>query len=230
MNSNIITDIKNNRLNLAFRGIIAKKELAELYTEVRFGVADLQDGFNVISDFSECRLMFLNGLPTFRKIFQYILSKKSGEIVRVVDPKRIITKQILNASLLKRGYKPIYASTIEEAEEKITKHANRDGLRFELHKQSAEILHDDKKHDGHLLNLSTSGCAITSTSLQPNQGDELEVKFAFAGKSSSDVFNLNGKVVRAESDSFSMNFAVLDSQKKTLLWRHLVDESDGEVR
>ena len=230
MNSSIKTEIKNNRLILTFKGIIAKKELVTLYTDVRFGVADLQSEFNVISDFTDCRLMFLNGLPTFRKIFQHILSKHSGEIVRVINPKRIISKQIINASLMRKGYKPIYVSTVEEAEEKINTPVKRDGLRFDLHEQPVEIMHNDKKHDGHILNLSTTGCAVTSTSLQPNQGDELDIIFTFAGNASSDIFNLNGKVVRTETNLFSMNFVILESHKKSLLWGYLVDESDGEVR
>ncbi len=230
MKSNVVTDIASNSLNITFKGIITKKELKGLYTDIRFGVADLQPEFNVISDFSGCRLMYLNGLATFRKIFHYILSNNSGEVVRVIHPERLITKQIINAALLRKGYKPIYASTIEEAEEKIKNSAKRDGLRFDLYEQPVDIWQNNKKHDGHILNLSTSGCAITSTSLQPNQGDELQVKFAFATKASSDIFNIKGKVVRAESYSFAMNFVALDSQKKRLLWRCLVDESEGEVR
>jgi hypothetical protein len=230
MNSSIVPDIKNNRLNLTFQGLVTKKELEKLYTDVRFGVADLQPEFTVISDFSDCRLVYLNGLLTFRKIFHYILTKNSGEVVRVLHPKRLISKQLLNAALLKKGYKPIYASTIEEAEEKISKPVKRDGLRFELHKQPVEVLHNKRKHEGSILNISTSGCAITSTSLQPNQGDEIQIKFTFATKASSDIFNLDGKVVRNESYTFSMYFVGIDSQKKNLLWSYLVDESDGEVR
>ena len=230
MKSRVATDIANNSLNIMFKGIITKTELKGLYTDIRFGVADLKPEFNVISDFSNCRLMYLNGLPTFRKIFHYILSNKSGEIVRVIHPKRLISKQIINASLLRKGYKPIYASTIEEAEEKIKNAVKRDGLRIELHELSVAILYNDVKHDGHILNLSTSGCAITSTSIQPNHGDLLQIKFAFANKSSPDIFNLKGSVIRVESYTFAMDFVPLDSQKKSTLWRCLVDESEGEVR
>lgn len=230
MNSKIETDIKNNKLNIIFKGAITKKELENLYTDIRFGVADLKPEFNVLSDFLDCQLMYLNGLPTFRKIFHYILSNNSGEIIRVIHPNRLISKQIINASLLRKGYKPIYAATLEEAEEKLNKSVKRDGLRFEFNKLPVHIQRNDKKHDGYILNLSTSGCAITSTSLQPDKGDELHINFAFAAQNSSHTFNLKGRVVRAESYSFSMSFAALDSKEKGLLWRCLVDESDGEFR
>lgn len=230
MKSNVATDIANNSLSIKFKGIITIKELKGLYTDIRFGVADLKPEFSVISDFSSCRLMYLNGLPTFRKIFHYILSNESGEIVRVIHPKRLISKQIINASLMRKGYKPIYVSTIEEAEEKIKKSVKRAGLRIELNELPVDILYNSEKYDGHILNISTSGCAITSSSLQPNQGDLLQIKFAFANKSSPDIFNLKGKVIRVESYTFAMNFVSLDNQEKSTLWRCLVDETEGEVR
>ena len=230
MNSKIEADIKKNRLKLSFVGTITKKEFERLYTDVRFAVADLQPGFNVISDFSECRLMYLNGLITFRKIFSYIISNESGEIVRVLAPNRLITKQIINASLMRKGYKPIYASTLEEADEIVGKVAKRDGLRFELDKQPVDIASSNKNYQGHILNISTSGCAINSSSLQPQKGDDLILKFSFTGKSSGEVFELAAKVVRSESYSFAVSFILPDRDTKNLLWRCIVDESGAEVR
>jgi PilZ domain len=227
--SHVETDLKNNRLNVTFKGIITKSEFERVYTDVRFGVADLQPDFKVLSDFSDCRLMFLNGFPTFRKIFHFILSNNSGEIIRVLHPKRVISKQIINATLHKKGYKPTYVSTREEAEKRINNSTNRDGLRFELHQQYVDIFYKNTKYEGYILFLSTSGCEIES-SLQPSKSDEMQIKFAFINQAPSDKFDLTARVVMTESSSFTLQFTPLDNQKKCHLWRCLVDESEGEFR
>lgn len=230
MRSKLEADIERNLLKLSFVGIITKKDFDQIYTEVRSALSDLQPGFNVISDFSECRLMYLNGLISFRKIFSYILSNESGEIVRVLPPNRLITMQIINGALMRKGYTPVYASTLEEASEIVGRVTKRDGLRFELDTQPVEIFFSDKVYRGHILNISTSGCAINSSSLRPRKGDDLKVKFFFTGKSSGEVIELQAKVVRSESYAFAVNFVLPDRNTRNLLWRCLVDESGGQVR
>ena len=67
MGLKVKADIVKNRLYLAIGGKAVKKDLDKLYTDVRFYVADLRSGFDVITDLSECSLGHLNGVSTFRK-------------------------------------------------------------------------------------------------------------------------------------------------------------------
>ena len=82
MNLKIKNNIKKNRLYFTFSGMPTKEEMDRLYTDVRFNVSDLQPGFDVISDFSECKLVHLNGIKTFVKIMNYLLVNGVGEVVK----------------------------------------------------------------------------------------------------------------------------------------------------
>lgn len=232
MKSKVVVDINNNRLVVTFNGIITKKELTSLYTDVRFGVGDLKPDYNVLSDFSSCTLMFLNGLSTFRKIFHYIITNNSGEMIRVLPPNRLVSKQIINATLHRKGYRPIYASTLDEAEDKFELSKKRDGLRFDLEEQPLEIVFEDQSYEGSITNLSTSGCAVSSSSFSAAKGQNIHTKFTFATKTSDEpsTFNLEAKVMRTDKDGFAAKFTSLQTQDKNILWCCLVNESDGDVR
>jgi hypothetical protein len=64
----VTADRGKNRLYIKLSGKISKDEMNKLYTDVRFSVADLQPGFGVISDFTECSLAHLAGVSTFKKM------------------------------------------------------------------------------------------------------------------------------------------------------------------
>jgi hypothetical protein len=85
MNLKVKADIGKNRLYFTISGKVVREDLDKLYTDVRFGVADLKPGFDVISDLSECNLGHLSGVPTFRKIMNFLISKRVGEVVRVIN-------------------------------------------------------------------------------------------------------------------------------------------------
>ena len=53
MSLKVKADIIENRLYFKFSGKAEKDDLDKLYTDVRFLVADLTPGFDVIKDFSE---------------------------------------------------------------------------------------------------------------------------------------------------------------------------------
>lgn len=110
-------DLQKNRLYITIAGRLNKKDLDSLYTDIRFCVADLQPGFTVINDLSECTLAALSGLPVFKKITDHLISHEVSEVVRVVDKRRIVFTQILNASARMSGYTPVYVASLEEAEE-----------------------------------------------------------------------------------------------------------------
>ncbi len=59
-NLRINPDLSKNRLYFNFEGTITKKTMETLYTDVRFCMEELTPGFDVISDYSECKLLHLN--------------------------------------------------------------------------------------------------------------------------------------------------------------------------
>lgn len=115
--SGVRADLKKNRLYITIAGRLNKKDLDGLYIDIRFCVADLQPGFAVINDLSECTLAALSGLPVFKKITDHLISHEVGQVIRIVDKRRIVFKQILNASARMSGYTPVYVTSLEEAEE-----------------------------------------------------------------------------------------------------------------
>lgn len=227
MKSKVAVDVKNNKLVLTFKGIITKKELSSLYTDVRFGVGDLQKQFCVLSDFSNCTVMNLDALPTFRKILHYIITNNSGEIIRVLPPDQVVSLQIINATIYRSGYRPIYASSIEEAENKFELTAKRDGLRFDLENQPVTILFEEQHFDGLITNISTSGCAITSSTFTAEIDQSVQINFTLTSPTSheSSDFTTHAQVMRAEPDGFAVKFTSLDDDEKNALWCCLLDES-----
>lgn len=223
-NKSIIdTSIGENRIILIFPKILTKKELDILYTDVRFAAADLKPGFNVIANFSKTKFLFLNGLSVFRKIFNFLLSSDSGEIVRVIQDNRIIYKQLLNMSLQISGYVPIYAPTIEKAEAKINQVQKRNGLRFNLLQHPVEFVIEGQKHNGIFSNISISGCAIMTNKLQPEINSVIEIKFSLLDqKKQSKNFSIKSRVVRAENDVFAVSFMDIGEKNTKELWKCVV--------
>ncbi|MEE4241809.1 MAG: PilZ domain-containing protein [Desulfopila sp.] len=226
--SKVVINKYENTLIVAFHGIINPKEMKRIYTDVRFHIADLQPGFNVIADFSECRFMYLGSLATFKSLFQYILKSESGEIIRVIQKKRIISKQILNYTFNKPGYKPTYLATREEAERIIKKSSKRDGLRFKLHKKPCLFTFKNKSEEGYILNISTSGCAISSNGTNPVVGDVIDLKLSLKSPTSTRDFTLKAKVVWIESYTFAVQFTDITDIDKTGLKACLITETENE--
>ena len=66
------TDIKKNRLYITLPTCINTKELEKIYSDVRFGVADLKPGFDVVTNLNHCSIGHLSAIPTLRKITAYL--------------------------------------------------------------------------------------------------------------------------------------------------------------
>lgn len=115
--SKVVTDMKKNRLHIIVKGTVNKKEIENIYTEIRFGIADLQPGFDVITDMTEAKIGHLNGIPTFNKIASYLQTREVRRIVRIADKPKIIVKQLTRLTALIKGYRPVYVKNMEEAEE-----------------------------------------------------------------------------------------------------------------
>ncbi len=115
--STVTASIKKNRLYITLQGIMCQKEVERLYTDIRFCVSDLEPGFAVITDLTLCRIGHLSAIGTYRKIMDFLLEKKVGQVVRIVGQAKVVYLQMLKLADLIQNYQPRYVSTLEEAEE-----------------------------------------------------------------------------------------------------------------
>ncbi len=224
-----VSDTEKNRLRFTVAGKITKKELNSFYTDIRFCIDELKPGFTVISDFSECQLVFLNIIPTFRKIMSYLLSNRAGEMIGVMHKNSLFYKQIQLATVF-QGYHPIYASSLEEAEAKLANASQRNGLRFSLQRKAVDYTTDNIDGKGYILNISISGCAVQSASTLPSLEDEVQLTITFTAQdNSSDLFVIKARVIRVEDNNFAAEFTNLDNIRKEQLWEYLIYESQREI-
>ena len=225
-NLKINADTHKNRLYFNFVGVVTQKRMEELYTDVRFCVADLKPGFDVISDFSACELIHLDSIPALKKMMSYMIENGLGEIVRILQSDKISHRQVLNLATRVQGYKPIYVSDIDEAEDVLKKTVKRKGLRVHLHKVPVRYIVGNEEESGHIINMSTSGCAVEFTTLRPETDTFILIKDIFPREGDSpESFEIKAKVVRVDNDVFAVEFTELDDEKEELLWKHLLAES-----
>jgi hypothetical protein len=224
-------DIRKNRLYFTITGQAKKESLDKLYTDVRFSVADLQPGFDVISDLSECHLGHLSCVPTLRKIMNFLITKEVGEVVRIIKPKSIIVKQFINLSSIICGYKPSYVYSLEEAEEKLASFKKRNGIRFHVNYLPVEYVANDMKGKGSLRDISISGCAMESATLPVSSRDEISISIVFTKKDlATEEFTIQASVIRTEDDNkFAAQFKDLDEERKDRLLKCLIYESQREI-
>lgn len=225
----VVSDSSKNRLYFTVAGKITKKEMDAFYTDIRFSVEELKSGFTVISDFSECQFVFLSIIPTFRKIMRYLITNGVGEMIGVMPEKSLFYRQIQLASLF-QGYRPMYVSSLEEAEAKLEDTIQRDGLRFIFHRKAVDYITGDVEGKGYILNISTSGCAVKRASTQPSVEAEIKIVIAFTAQNDSqETFTLKARVVRVEETGFAVEFTDFDNSRKEQLWNCFVDESQRDI-
>lgn len=99
-NSKVRADVKSNRLYITLSDAIQKKEMESIYTDIRFCVADLRPGFQVITDLTQARIGHLIGMTTFIKIMEYLAANKVGRIVRVVGKAKLVLQQMSRITAL----------------------------------------------------------------------------------------------------------------------------------
>lgn len=131
--SKVTADLKRNRLIITVSATASQKEAKKIYTDIRFCVADLQPGFDVITDFSGCTLAHLSAIATMRQIMEFLIAKQPGNIIRVVGKNSLVFKQLLQFINKFQSYKPIYVNTLEEADETLASMAQRDGLHYHIY-------------------------------------------------------------------------------------------------
>ena len=114
--STVTANIKLNRLLIRVRGAVSKRDMEQLYTDIRFCVSDLKPGFAVITDLTEARIAHLSAIGTFKKISAFLVEKQVGPIIRVVGQGKVIFQQLSKLTEQEGVYQPVYVKDMEEAE------------------------------------------------------------------------------------------------------------------
>ncbi len=224
-------DTKKNRLFLKISGSVSKKELDKIYTDVRFAVADLLPGFSVIDDLSECTLCHLGGIATYRKISNYLIKNGVRDVVRIINKDSLVLKQFLQFAARFAEYIPIYVSTVEEAEEQLDKSEERNRLSFHFAgRPSIKYFSNNASGEGHILNISTIGCKITSTMFPPAIDEEIDIVISFNAYDENAQKTLNTKayVIRIDNDGFAVKYSNFSEDAKKELWQVLLLEYEHD--
>jgi len=223
--SKVKADIKRNRLYITLPSTANKLELEKIYTEVRFCVADLKPNFDVVTDLSQCTIGHLNGLSVLRKIMDYLVVKEMGRVVRIVEGMSITFKQLLGIASKFQCYKPIYVSSLEEAEKELAQPIKPRGLRFQIHHRQIEYSIDQEKGTGNLVDISISGCAVQEATLALSTDTEISMTIPlYHEQGTLSPFTLTATVAREQGDQFAVQFLDLDENREAQLYKCLVNE------
>jgi hypothetical protein len=225
LSSNVRADIRNNRLYCSFSEKSTLDELTRLLAAIKDRVADLQPGFDVIEDMSNCCHFQLAALPALRNIMHYLVNRGAQEVIRVVDQQSTVFRQLINLSTRIRSYKPIYVKTLAEAEELLNQAQRRQGLRFNLQNTWIAIHSDTQIFNAKAVDVSASGCAIlTDTEVLP-LGSQVRIKLPLKSESSGTLaFEIAATVVRLFEGGFAVNFLEFDGATKDALMNCLIYE------
>ncbi|MBM9513354.1 PilZ domain-containing protein [Desulfogranum marinum] len=223
-------DTNHNRLYIRIGRKLTKPDLDNLYTDIRFCVADLSPGFSVITDLSQCTIASLSGLPTFRKISNFLIDNQVGTVVRVMNDKSVVFRQFMNLTDRTQGYKPINVSTVDEAEKRLLEAEKRTAPRFRLYKQPVEIHKKDIQYTGVVIDISTGGCAIQTDTSLPELGDDLSIKIHFNDHEEFiSEFNISAQVAKVMDDWFAVRFISLGEEVEKQLEQRLLHESKSDL-
>lgn len=216
--SKVTADLKRNRLLITVSAVASPKEAQKIYTDIRFCVADLRPGFDVITDFSQCTLAHLSVISTMRQIMEYLVTKQPGTVIRVVGKNSLLFKQMLQFLNKFQSYKPIYVNTREEAEEILSKLTQRKGLRYNIFGHRVDYTVGEEKGTGKLADISTSGCAIQGLTIALSTGQEASVVIPIDhGDNLPPSFTFAARIVRVEDDHFAVQFFDLNDDQKAHL-------------
>ena len=227
--STATANIAKNRLYITIAGKLSKGNLDKLYTDIRFCVVDLKDGFDVITDLSGCTLAALNGLSTFQKITDYLITNKVGRVVRVIDERQVVVRQMLNLAAKLQGYQADYVDSVTQAEELIDTQ-DRNELRFYLHSQRVQYTVNSESGTGKIIDISASGCLIKLVALIPEIDEIISLSTTFSKHEDLlEVFEVQARIIRVDGDTFAVKFENLRESQREQLWERLVHESRCEL-
>lgn len=228
--SKVTADLKKNRLKVTLSSSPDKREAERVYTDIRFCVADLRPGFDVITDFSHCTIAHLNAISTLRQIMSYLVTKQAGNVVRVVGKTSLIFKQLIRFASKFQGYKPVYVATFEEAEAILAKAAKRNGLRFYMNRQQVGYAINQEEGKGYLVDISISGCSVQESTIPLSTDQEISIAISFHHDDETPyLFTSGAKVVWVRDDLFAVQFLNLDDEQKTQLYKCLTSEAQREI-
>jgi len=218
-------DIKRNRLYLTLAGNIDSTHMEKLYTDIRFCVADLKNGFDVIKNISQCNMLYISSFPVYKKIIDFLIANKVGEVVRVTRNGNVSCKQLLNFSEKIQCYKTIHADDEIEADEKLNNLIKRDGIRFKVGKVAMEYTHAGEIGSGGVLDISTSGCAVNTPTLMVAVHAEIVIKLKFdQHENMQSDLSVKARVVRVDDDIFAVHFYDFDDLNQEQLYQRLAYE------
>jgi PilZ domain len=223
-------DGKKNRLYLKISGNVSKKELENLYTDIRFAVADLQPGFSLVNDLTECKLCHITGIGTYKKISNYLVTNGVRDVVRIINHDSLVLKQILNFASRYTEYIPIYVSTTQEAEEQLDMSDQTSRLRFRFSNlPPVEYFFKGTKGEGRVYHIATSGCRIDSATIAPVINEQLDITFAFnAPENDPKNFYVKAQVVESANDEFAVEHRDFSDGEESRLWQYLLHEFKHE--
>jgi hypothetical protein len=226
MDYKAVTDIAKNRLYLSISGSADEKSLDKLLTDIQSCLPDLKPGFEVIVDLSQCNVIYVRGLENYKKIMDYLVAKKVGEIVRIIKHNNVSYKQIIQFTDKIQCYKAMYANSIEEAEERLGSIIYRDGIRFKLNKNSVKVKVNNEQIVGHVIDISTSGCAVEASLSDISIDSEIIINIVFE---ENDLilsqFETKAKVIRKNDQMFAVQFLNQDEDGKDKLYERLAFEA-----
>ena len=223
--SKVTADLKRNRLNIVIAATLCKKEVGKIYTDIRFCVADLKPGFDVVTDYSQCTFAHLSVIPTMRQIMDYLVSKHPGNVIRVVGKMGLILKQLTRFTDKFQSYTPVYVNTYEEAEDHLANKTQRKGLRFHLHGHPMECTIDQKTGSGAIIDISISGLSVQGLTIPVSQEQDVSIVIPMEhGDNTTSSFISKAKVVRVKEDMFAAQFHDLDEDQVAVLFKWLAYE------
>jgi len=223
-------DIEKNRLIITMAGHVDEKSITKLCVDVRSCVTELKQGFEVINDLSQCSFIHLTGLTIYKKMIDHIIFNRAGEMIRIIDDNNISSKQVKRLSEKINCYKPIYAKNHKEAVENLESVFRRKSIRFSIHKLNFEYEVRKKIGKGILTDISTSGCAIESPTINLSPRSKPLITLNFDNHETlPSVFTLRSTVVRSGENMFAVKFTNLEDELKEQLYKRFIYEVTRSV-
>lgn len=226
----VVPNIGKNILFIYFPQRIDEKILNSAYTDIRFCVKDLQKGFNVVVDYSKCSTIHINGIKILKKIIQFLVSNKIGEIIRVISSGNISSKQLTNFFRKINCYKYINVNNIDEANTLIENSKKRNGIRFIINNLVSEFEIEGKFFSGNVVDISTSGLAISCHEIYPVENTLVNIIIMFDDHDDLiSIFQVKSRVIRSRGEVFAVNFIDIDDNLAESLYSRISYEVDRSL-
>ena len=163
-------------------------------------------------------------------MIDHIIFNRAGEMIRIIDDYNISYKQVKRLSEKINCYKPIYAKNYKESVENLESVFKRKSIRFSIHKLNFEYEVRKKIGKGILTDISTSGCAIESPTINLTSRSKPLITLNFdKHETLPSVFTLSSSVVRAGENMFAVKFTNLEDELKEQLYKRFIYEVTRSV-